>query len=368
VIGIFRDHAGALAVWLLFAVVVPLALVLAGCGADRAASPTSADRPARRTVSTGEAVTTSEAVTLPAPSATAASVRPRRRAHPRPARPSFAVGLRVLTFVDHSRLVRIPGAGIVPRKLVTVVRYPAVGPPSGVDIRGAPPERGAGPFPLVVFGHGFAVTPAMYAALMRAWVRAGYIVAAPVFPLENANAPGGPDESDLVNQPRDMSFVISRMLAAGGVLAGLIDPREIAVSGQSDGGETALAVAYDRHFVDRRVRAAMILSGAEIPGVRGFDFPAPSPPLLATQGTADPINPPGYTHAFFDIAPAPKYLLTLPGATHLGPYTGEQPQLGIVERVTIAFLDRYLKDAPGAARRLVAVGDRRGIAALQADP
>ena len=68
-----------------------------------------------------------------------------------------------------------------------------------------------GPFPLIVFGHGFAVTPAPYAALLRAWARAGYVVAAPVFPLGNANAPGGPNERDLVNQPRDMSFVITRI-------------------------------------------------------------------------------------------------------------------------------------------------------------
>ena len=90
----------------------------------------------------------------------------------------------------------------------------------------------------------------------------------------------------------------------------------------------------------------MILSGAEIPGVGGFDFPRPSPPLLATQGTADTINPPGLTYAFYDIAPPPKFLLTLIGAPHLPPYTDEQPQLGIVERVTIAFLDRYLNHEP----------------------
>ena len=84
----------------------------------------------------------------------------------------------------------------------------------------------------------------------------------------------------------------------------------------------------------------MILSGAKIPGV-GFTFPARNPPLLATQGTADTINPPSLTHAFYDPAPRPKFLLTLLGATHLPPYTFEQPQLGIVERVSIGFLDHY---------------------------
>ena len=67
------------------------------------------------------------------------------------------------------------------------------------------------------------------------------------------------------------------------------------------------------------------------------------------------------------IAPAPKYLLTLFGAPHLGPYTDEQPQLGIVERVTIAFLDRYLKHVTGAGSRLTAAGDVPGVSVLKAE-
>ena len=302
-----------------------------------------------------------------------------RRPAPAPARPTaaaasppFAVGIRTLTFVDPSRTVRIPGGKPGPRTLVTVIRYPAAGPASRVDAPGAAPASTAGPFPLVIFGHGFAVTPGPYAALLQAWARAGYVVAAPIFPLGNANAPGGPNESDIVNQPRDMSFVISRMLALSsahsGLFAGLISRSETAVSGQSDGGETALAVAYDRLFIDRRVRAAVILSGAEIPGVGGFDFPAPSPPLLASQGTADTINRPFFTYQFFNLAPRPKFLLTLLGASHLPPYTTQQPQLSIVERVSIDFLNRYLKQAPNALQAMSAAGNVRGVAALQADP
>ena len=197
-------------------------------------------------------------------------------------------------------------------------------------------------------------------------------MAAPVFPLENARAPGGPDESDLVNQPADMRFVISRLLsssaAASGPLSGLIDPTRVAVAGHSDGGDTALAVAYDGPYRDPRVKAAVIFSGGEIPGTNGFSFTSGSPPLLATQGTADTINPPSATAEFFEAAPRPKYLLNLLGAEHLPPYSTQQPQLGIVERVSRAFLDAYLKHEPRALARMVHDGDVAGVSSLTAAP
>lgn len=284
----------------------------------------------------------------------------------------FAVGLRELHLVDTSRTIRLPNGSVEPRHLRTILRYPALGPPSGTDLRNAPAARAYGPFPLVVFGHGFSVDPSTYARLLRAWARAGYVVAAPVFPLENANAPGGPDEADLPNQPADMRFVISRLLAMSsapsGPLAGLVNPKAIAVSGHSDGGDTALTAAYNEYDRDRRIKAAVILSGAEIPGMGGYTFPPGSPPLLATQGTADTINTPAETELFFDAARRPKYLLRLLGAEHLPPYQDEQPQLGVVERVTIAFYDAYLKHEPEALRHLVAAGNLGGVASLVGYP
>jgi dienelactone hydrolase len=283
------------------------------------------------------------------------------RARPRlqPTRPPFAVAERTVRLVDHRRHIRLPDGSVHPRPLITLVRYPAAR-------RGQAAPRL--PFPLIVFGHGYTLTPRPYARLLDAWTRAGYVVAAPVFPLENANAPSGPNESDLINQPADMSFVISSLLVLSasrrGVLDHLIDSAKIAVAGHSDGGETALAVAYDFGYKDPRVRAAVILSGAKLPGADGFAFSPQSPPLLAVQGTADDINPQHFTLEFYDAAPPPKYLLRLFGAGHLEPYTTE-PQLGVVARVTSAFLDRYLN---GVARDLVKLGNVPGVSSLTGNP
>jgi dienelactone hydrolase len=273
-----------------------------------------------------------------------------------------------MRLVDATRTIRVPHGRREPRTLVTFVRYPAVGPPSASDEPGLSPDRAGGPYPLIVFGHGFRVTPGIYGRLLRSWAAAGYVVASPVFPLENANAPGGPDETDLVNQPEDIGFVVTRLLAenrsAAGPLRGMIDPRRIAVAGHSDGAETALAVAYARGYRDSRVRAAVILSGAKITGLR-LDFAGPSIPLLATQGTADRLNLPSDTRAFFGAVPRPKFLLTLLGAKHLAPYTYEQPQLRIVEQVTRAFLDHVFKKEPVAP--LIRAATVPGLAELAAD-
>ena len=111
-----------------------------------------------------------------------------------PPGPPFAVGSRVVTFVDGSRDGHLPRPGAATR---------------GARHNHPLPDASTRTAPLIVFGHGFAVTPAIYSPLLTAWAQAGYVVAAPIFPLGNQNAPGGPNESDLVNQPADMSFVIT---------------------------------------------------------------------------------------------------------------------------------------------------------------
>lgn len=304
-----------------------------------------------------------------------AAVGARRRAAAPSRHGPFAVGLRVLHIVDHRRTILLPDGMRRPRPITTIVRYPAAGPADARDIRDAPAARAAGPFPLVVFGHGFAVTPETYSTLLRAWAAAGFVVAAPVFPLENANAPGGPDERDLANQPQDMRVVIDRLLAADGRprgwASGLIERQRIAVAGQSDGGETALALAYDRLYRDARVRAAVLLSGAQLPQGGRASLVAAGPPLLAVQGSADRIQPPARTDAFFAAVRPPKFLLTLIGASHLAPYSTEQPQLTIVERASTAFLRAYLGPRATAGRALGALrraARRPGLASLLARP
>lgn len=244
----------------------------------------------------------------------------------------------VLRYVDASRTIKLPDGKREPRPVTTEFWYP-------------PARTGSGPFPLIVFGHGFASTPWWYRRLLRDWAAAGYVVAAPIFPLGNEHAPGRPNESDIVNQPRDMSFVITKVLAASAgstsPLSELVDPEKVAVAGQSDGAMTAYAAAYEEPFRDDRIRAALILSGAILGPTRYVEHSGV--PLLAVQGTADRINPPVYAHHLFRAVGRPKFLLLLRGAGHLPPYTVPGRTFATVEHVTVAFLDRYLGDGSLAA-------------------
>ncbi|HET6794839.1 MAG TPA: hypothetical protein VFH45_10370 [Acidimicrobiales bacterium] len=222
------------------------------------------------------------------------------------------------------------------RHLPTMVRYPAVGPRGGQEVAGAPPA--SGPWPLVVFAHGYDVTPATYLHLLHAWAAAGFVVAAPSFPLEAA---GGPlDESDLQNEPADISTVIGALLqqsgAGDGPLAHLVDPRRIAVAGHSDGAMAALGAAFGRE--DPRIGPVISMSGATSPGIPHAD---PHHPLLVIQGDADPINAPVNGWYVYSAAARPRILLDLIGGGHLPPIADDNPWRPVVEAVTIDFLRHY---------------------------
>ena len=248
-------------------------------------------------------------------------------------------------------LVEPASASAGPRSLVTVIRYPVT---AG---RGSPPARG---FPLVVFSQGFDLPAEAYAGLLHAWASAGYVVAAPTYPETDPDVPGGPDEADIVNHPADLRFVIGALIGAsrnpGDRLHGRIDPGRVAVVGQSDGGNVSLAVAADSCCRDASVRAAVILSGAELGSFGGSYFTSGSVPLLVVQGTADTVNPPGCSALSYDAAPRPKYFLELLGAQHLPPYVDPGPARRGVIRVVTAFLDAYLSPRRAPLRRLVSAG------------
>ena len=255
------------------------------------------------------------------------------------------------------------------RSLETNVRYPATGVASGRDVVGAAPLRSQGPHPLVIFSQGFAIRPEAYALLLNAWASAGYVVADPVYPFTSPNAPGGLVRADIVHHPADLSFVITSLLGdsarPGGILSGLLEATGVGVVGQSDGGDVTLAAAASTCCRDSRIRAAVILSGAELSWFKGRYFTTPPVPLLVVQGSRDFVmNPVACSVELYDQARQPKYYLSMLGQNHLSAYVPPGRALQEVERVTIDFFGAYLRHDANQRDALRATGNVPGLAAL----
>jgi len=301
----------------------------------------------------------------PAPSPAGAGTHPASSSPPPPPRPvrlpvgtigRYRIARQTITLTERS------AAG--PRVLQTVIRYPVIPRrPAGA----APLVRGL--FPMVAFAPGYLQCDGSYGSLLRTWASAGYVVAAVNFPVTNCHVQG--PEADLVNQPRDMAFVIRRLVAISGqkhgTLSGLVNPGQIAAAGQSDGGDTVAALVGNTCCLDHKVVAAMVLSGAEVPPpmkLRGTYFPSGTPPILFVQGTDDNVNPPSASLAMYQADTGPRFYLELYGASHLPPYEGSQPPEPLVARVTTEFLNRYVAGQRAAGAAMTRAADAAGVANL----
>ena len=112
----------------------------------------------------------------------------------------------------------------------------------GHALQGAPIASAAGPYPLVVFSHGYSINPEWYRTLPEHYASHGFIVLAP----EHQEGAWMESAPATVDRPRDIGRTLDHaeeLTAPGGDLAGLIDMGNVAVVGHSYGGYTALAAA-----------------------------------------------------------------------------------------------------------------------------
>ncbi|HEX6311545.1 MAG TPA: hypothetical protein VF152_07935 [Acidimicrobiia bacterium] len=252
--------------------------------------------------------------------------------------------------VDASRPTQAPVAA-PDRTLTTTIRYPTEG----------------GPYPLIVFAHGFDGHPRKFVRLTTVWAQAGYVVAVPRFPLTNDDIAEGV-LADVHEQPADVSFVIDEMLRLddepGSAVAGRIDEEHIGVAGLSLGGITTLAVAYNGCCRDDRLDAAIPMASIQYPFPGEYELT--DVPLLLFHGDADPVIPHGSSAETFAAAAAPKFFVTILGGGHAQPFEDvDDPADEMVQAVTTDFWDLELKDQPAALDRLLADAEVPGLTAVQ---
>jgi poly(3-hydroxybutyrate) depolymerase len=217
-----------------------------------------------------------------------------------------------------------------------------------------------GRYPLIVFCHGYDSSPLPYRHLLKHWAAAGFVVAAPYFPLTRSAAGRWLDESDVDNQPGDVSAVIT---AVEHRFVQAVDPQHVVVAGHSDGGSTAFGVGFADRLRDPRVSAVMVFSGAKRHPMGRFS--RRRLPTLLVQSDADESNSLRDAAQVWAVPRRPKVYLHLHGAAHLPPFASPCPWRPIVEAVTTDFLRAWTTTIPGVRRAerraLDHAGTRNGL-------
>jgi predicted dienelactone hydrolase len=248
------------------------------------------------------------------------------------------------TWVDPSRPTARNGnyPGAPDRTLRTLIWQPAT----------------AGPLPLFLMAHGFGGLPEYFEVMARTISDAGVVVAAPAFPLTNANAPGGHTHAlqDVANQPADVSFVLTKLLeanaAADDPLQGRIIPDEIAVLGHSLGGTAVAALTRKNCCRDNRVRASMLFAAGPLEvftNLFGTDPITAGPPTLILHGTADPTVTFATSQRLYSQIDPPRFFVGITGADHSDAIEAQAEPLTSVqlvsERAIVAFLNAMFRGA-----------------------
>ncbi len=329
-------------------IAVVLALVTACAGHPRPSAAATTVPPPKSATSSARPTTPSARPTTSSASSPPAVVGIAGR---------YRVGEQQLTFVEPPH-TGPSGQQLGQRTLATTVWYP---------LAGSRPT--AGPLPLIMFAPGFMLCSGPYSSLLETWASAGYVVAAVNFPRTNCHLGTAAYEPDLVNQPGDVSYALTRLLALSAepndLFSGLIDGQEVGAAGHSDGGDTDAALAANGCCTDHRLTAVAVLSGAEWPPMPGRYFAHGAPPMLFVQGSADTINPQWTSMQLYEADQArARYYLDLLDADHMIPYTGANPVERLVARVTLAFFNRYVLGQAGALATMTREGNVSGTAVL----
>ncbi|MGC4767884.1 alpha/beta hydrolase family protein [Micromonospora sp. DT44] len=244
------------------------------------------------------------------------------------------------------------------RALPVTLWYPAAGKAGGTARRSA--AAAGGRFPVVMFSHGLGGRPEDYAALLTRWAAAGFVVAAPAFPHTSEGGDG--NVLDVLNQPADVSYALTQVLAldgkAGDGLRGRLATDRVAAAGHSAGGVTTIGLFTANR--DERLDAGVVFAGTAV-GV-GTAFAGATAPQLFVHGELDEVVDYAAGKAAYDKVPWPKALLSLPKGDHGRSLLGDAASLRVVSDTTVEFLRWTLYGDPKAKKRIATDATRNDIA------
>lgn len=260
--------------------------------------------------------------------------------------------------------------------------------------------EGAGPFPLVVFSHGFACYRESYSGLTDHWASHGYVVVQPEHPdCPTSPTRLRPQDATRIHYIRisDVERVLDALFAPGEEIPGLtgnIDYGRKVMAGHSFGGMIAQIIwgqplkdpggsGTVSHALD--FDAAIIMSGpGPMPQMADGPFTELRGPMLVSGGTRDTRNagdgviyPWEWRLQSYELSPpGNKYSVVLEEGDHYlgglicrddrgGPQNrGGAPDVEgqtILAGVSTAFLDAWISDDAAARRFLEELDRHAGI-------
>ena len=221
----------------------------------------------------------------------------------------YEPGKAEIVFVDDSRPTDANGdfGGSSERSLPSAIWYP---------------KDADGPYPLIVYSHGFTSSRDETKYLVEQLASHGYVVLAANYPLTSGAAPGGANANDVSNQPEDISFLIDSILALSDSdkpFKGEIDPNRIGLMGLSLGGLTTSLTTYHPRLREPRIKAAVSIAGpSEFLSKKFYDQSGVTIPFLMIAGTADRLIIHESNAAIIPERVTNGSLLTIEGGNHIG--------------------------------------------------
>lgn len=259
------------------------------------------------------------------------------------------------------------------------------GPTKGQVAADAVPLADAGPYPLLVFSHGYGSSGIGSVFFTERMAAHGWIVAAPdhndrhssvrirsgqlkdfdrkgLFRhAQEIGASGPEDRGDFDYRLNEMRLVIDGMLASE-EFGGLIDDDRLAVGGHSFGGFTALAFCGTlEEYHDPRVKALLLFST----GAGGYlytkdELGRVEIPALLFLGEREKdqlrggVSMTDLSQKIFGAVSSSKYLLEVKGASHFSFnnrfsrrfrtrfLAGTEKHFNVIRRYSIAFLETHV--------------------------
>ncbi len=216
----------------------------------------------------------------------------------------YQVGHTTVTFNDPSRTGGYGSGGGAGRQIQTEIYYPAA--VAGTDV-----PVSVGTFPVIVFGHGFAMSWDAYANIWEKLVPEGYILA---FPRTEGGLFPSPSHSEF---GFDLALVVTKMQELntlnGSLLEGKLSGKN-AIMGHSMGGGATMLAAQN----NAAIQTIVGLAPAETTPSAITAAAQVSVPALILSGSSDGVTPPADNHLpiYNAFTSSCKFFLSLLGGAH----------------------------------------------------